>query len=98
MIPLFNPYPMNDTEISATVSALMVGLGAFLKSHTPLRNEWIPSILLVIAIVATLGLTNGWLSFEAWIKAIGAGLAAVGLHSGTVATREALKARSITEP
>ncbi len=88
---------MNDTQISATVSALLVALGAFLKNSTPLRNEWIPSVLLVVAIVATLGLTGAWTSFSVWIQAIGAGLAAVGLHSGTVATMGALKSKKLTE-
>lgn len=81
---------MNDTEISATVAALLVGLGAFLKNQTPLNNNWIPSVLMLAAIAATLGLTGGWTSVETWIKAIMAGFTAVGVHSGTRSTMSAI--------
>lgn len=89
---------MNDTEASAMVAALLIALGRYLKNGTPLRNEWIPSILLLVAVVATLGLTQGWGEFRAWIAAIMAGLSAVGAHSGTRSTVAAVQNRTLTEP
>jgi hypothetical protein len=81
---------MNDTEISGTVAALLVGVGLFLKHQTPLPNNWIPSVLMVVAVGTVMGLTQGWGDFSVWIRAVMAGFAAVGAHAGGRSTKDAV--------
>ena len=75
---------------AAGLSGVLVALGAFLKTNTPLPNNYIPLALLVCGLAGYLAMS--WPpSVESIITGIGASLAAVGAYQGTRNTKDALK-------
>lgn len=79
--------------LAVGLSGILVMLGAFLKNNTPIDNNWIPLILLVVAIPTYLAMT--WpVDLNGAIMAVGAALSAVGMHNGTRSTIAAVKERN----
>ena len=72
------------------LSGVLIALGAFLTKFTPIKRDWIPLILLVLGTGAYLGLSDT-ITVETIILGVGAALSAVGIHSGTRATANAIK-------
>ena len=67
------------------LSSVLIMLGAFLKHQTPIDNNWIPLILLVVGTVAYSAMA--WpLDLNGAVMAIGSALSAVGIHTGTRST------------
>ena len=55
-------------------------IGTFLKHQTPINHNWIPTILVVIAIPSYIAMT--WpVDFNAVVMAVGSALSAVGMYS-----------------
>lgn len=80
----------SDTALGGGTAAGLAGilmmLGGFLKHHVPgLNSDWIPVILLAIAVPTYIALT--WPpTVLSVVMAFGAALSAVGMHSGTRST------------
>jgi hypothetical protein len=77
---------MQDVEIAGIVAPFLVALGAFLKNQTPLKNDFIPLILVAVGLAAVMFYTRDFGNVATWIAAAMTGFTAVGIHSGTQAT------------
>lgn len=73
------------------LAGLLMMLGAFLKHRVPgLNSDWIPVILLVVAIPVYISLT--WPpNLNSIIMAVGSALSAVGMYEATKSTATAAK-------
>ena len=75
--------------VAVGLSGLLLTFGVFLKNRTPINTEWIPMILLVIAVPVYTALS--WpLSWESGIMAVGSALSAVGAFELTRSTKNAV--------
>lgn len=79
--------------LAVGLSGVLVMLGAFLKNNTPIDNNWIPLILLVVAVPTYVAMV--WpVDFNGAVMAVGAALSAVGMHNSARATTAAIKERN----
>lgn len=76
--------------MAAGLSGALVALGAFIKNYTPINSDWIPSIILVLGVVAYVS-TAGPITLSTIITGFGLAFAAVGVHAGTKSTVSAVK-------
>lgn len=82
--------------LAVGLSGTLVMLGAFLKNKTPINPDWIPMILLIVAIPTYIGLT--WpVDFNGAVMAVGSALSAVGMYEATRGTKAATKQGTIRE-
>jgi len=74
--------------LAVGLSGLWIALGMFLKNKTPINPDWIPLILLILAIPTYIIAT--WpVDFNSVVMAVGSALSAVGLYEGTKSTKAA---------
>ena len=70
------------------LSGILLAFGVFLKNKTPINTEWIPMILLVIAVPVYLAAS--WpVDWNSGIMAVGSALSAVGAYELTRSTKNA---------
>jgi integral membrane sensor domain MASE1 len=82
---------------AVTLSGILVTLGVFLKNRTPLNPDWIPLILVIIAIPVFIVWT--WpVDFNGCVMAVGSALSAVGLYESTKSTAAAKKQGTLRAP
>jgi len=83
--------------IAVTLSGVLVMIGVFLKNQTPLNDDWIPLVLVCLAIPSYL--VAVWPpDFNAAVMAVGSAFSAVGLYSATKSTAAAKKQGTLRAP
>lgn len=88
---------MNMTEAASTIIAILVGVGWLIKNKSPVENGWIPIILCAGATVLLPLFMGVWTDPMLYAQGFLTGLGAVGAHSGTASTVDAVKSGKITQ-